>query len=114
FTAPVTVPFAVRLAVALAASTLCPSNDEACSAWLGESALDRVLNDVFSCVIPCAMLSWAEYVRKVLLSPGLVGSWFFNWANMSVRKFVPPKVVALFAAPAIDEEFDPIPAAELV
>jgi hypothetical protein len=33
---------------------------------------------------------------------------------MSVRKFVPPKVVALFAAPVPDEEFEPAPAAEPV
>jgi hypothetical protein len=53
-----------------------------------------------------------------LLSTGLVGSWFFNWANMSVRKLVPPKVVALFAAtfPPVEPVpvLEPVPPVEPV
>jgi hypothetical protein len=51
-------------------------------------------------------------VRKVLLSTGLVGSWFFSCANMSVRKFVPPSVVPLtpaFAAEPAPVEPVPVP-----
>jgi hypothetical protein len=49
----------------------------------------------------------------VLLSTGLVGSWFLSCASINVRKSVPPSVVALEAALPEDEPLDDVAVAAL-
>ena len=47
--------------------------------------------------MPCDLAELRDCVRKVLLSTGLVGSWFLSCASISVRKSVPPRVVPVVA-----------------
>ena len=53
--------------------------------------------------MPCTSLSSASCDKKVLLSTGLVGSWFCSCASIRVKKSVPPSV----PSPAALEE-DPL------
>ncbi len=69
------------------------------------------MNEVFSDVMPWTSLSAASWFRNLLLSIGLVGSWFFSCASISVRKSAPPRLVALaeFAADVPAPAAAPVP-----
>jgi hypothetical protein len=45
----------------------------------------------------------------VLLSTGLVGSWFFSCASINVRKSVPPNVAPLVIDPEPPAGAEPVP-----
>src|SRR5271168_2013893 len=114
-TAPVMVaPFVGSVAVELATSAWCPSSEDACSAWLELREFESAVKDVLSCVMPWTSLSSDNCVRKVLLSTGLVGSWFCSCANIRVRKSVPPSVVPVVASPLLLDEVLELPPVALV